>query len=89
MNLFIGTLLVLFFAAGGAWGWWRGSRDLKSPPERNDCPAGTSRRDFARRLHKRYKRRRILLTVGGAVGSAVGGFALLVFLSTQRWLFKK
>jgi hypothetical protein len=33
MNWIIGTLLVLFSAVGGSLGWWKGTRDLGSPPD--------------------------------------------------------
>jgi len=85
MNWLIGSLLVLFFAAGGVWGWWKGTKDLASPPGRLDRPIGVGRREYERRLQKRYRRRRILLTVGGSVGSATVGFGLLLFASFRRW----
>jgi hypothetical protein len=34
MNWIIGTLLVLVSAVGGRLGWWKGTRDLASPPDR-------------------------------------------------------
>jgi hypothetical protein len=89
MSWFIATLLVIFFFAGGTWGWWKGTRDLDSPPDRNDVPFGMRRREFARRLHKRYRRRRLVLTVGGAVGAVAGGFALLLVAAQFRWSMDK
>ena len=40
MNWIIGSLLVLFSAGGGGLGWWKGTRDLASPPYRCDRPVG-------------------------------------------------
>ena len=85
MNWIIGTLLVLFSAAGGSLGWWKGTRGLASPPDRYDRPIGVGRREHERRIQKRYRRRRVLLTVAGIVGGAVGGFALLLLASLRRW----
>ena len=78
-------LLVLFAIAGAALGWRKGTRDLKRPPERFDHPIGMSGREFARWLEKRYRRRRVLLTAGVTIGSAVGGFTLMLLASLQRW----
>jgi hypothetical protein len=83
--MIVGTVLALFFVAGGTWGWWKGTRDLASPPERYDRPIGMGRRDFERRLLQRYRRRRILLTIGGSVGAAAVAFAVLLFASFRRW----
>lgn len=85
MSWLIGSLLVLFAVAGGAWGWWKGTRELAHPPDRLDRPIGMERREFDRRLNRRYRRRRLLLTIGGTIGGAVGGFALLLFASFRRW----
>ena len=85
MNWIIGTLLVLFSIAGGVWGWWKGTKDLASPPDRFDRPIGVGRREFERQIKKRYRLRRILLTVGGIVGGAVGGFVLLLVAAIRRW----
>lgn len=85
MNWLIGTLLVLFFVGGGAYGWWKGTRDLANPPDRLDRPIGVGRREFERRLQRRYRRRRILLTVGWSVGAGVGGFGVLLAASFRRW----
>lgn len=82
MNWTIGTILVLFAIAGGTWGWWKGTRELAHPPDRLDRPIGVGRREFERQLNTRYRRRRILLTVGGTIGSAVGGFVLLLLFAT-------
>ena len=79
------ALLVLFFVAGGVWGWWKGTRDLANPPNRLDRPIGVSRREFERQLQKRYRRRRILLTIGGSLGAGIGAFVLLLFASFRRW----
>lgn len=81
----IGTLLALFFVGGGVWGWWKGTKDLASPPERYDRPIGMGRREFNQKLQKRYRRRRILLTVGWSLTTGIGGFALLLFASFRRW----
>ncbi len=83
--MIIAILLSLFTIAGGAWGWIKGTRDLEAPPERHDQPIGMGRRQFARQLKRRYRRRRILLTVTGAVGAGVGSFALLLVASMWRW----
>ena len=83
--MIVGTVLALFFVAGGAWGWWKGTKDLASPPERYDRPIGVGRRDFERGLLQRYRRRRILLTVGGSVGAAAVAFAVLLLASFRRW----
>ena len=85
MSWLIGTLLVLFAVAGGIWGWWKGTRDLAKPPDRLDRPIGIGRREFDRRLVRRYRRRRILLTIGGTLAGGVGGFALLLAASFRRW----
>ena len=85
MNWIIGTLLVLFSATGGSWGWWKGTKDLASPPDRYDRPIGVGRREYERRIQKRYRRRRVLLTTAGIVGGAVGGFALLLLAALRRW----
>jgi hypothetical protein len=81
MSWLIGTLLVLFAIAGGGWGWWKGTRALANPPDFLDRPMGIGRREFERRLYKRYRRRRILLIIGGSLGGAIGGFALLLAAS--------
>ena len=67
-------LLVLFAIAGAALGWWKGTQDLKRPPERFDHPIGMSGREFARWLERRYRRRRVLLTAGRTIAGAAGGF---------------
>ena len=85
MSWIIGTLLALFAIGGGFWGWWKGTRDLAKPPDRLDRPIGVWRREFERRLFARYRRRRLLLTIGGTIGGAVGGFALLLAASFRRW----
>ena len=85
MNWIIPTLLVLFAVAGGTWGWWKGTRDLAKPPDRLDRPIGVGRREFEHRLHARYRRRRVLLTIGGTIGGGLGGFALLLAASFRRW----
>ena len=85
MNWIIGTLLVLFSAVGGSLGWWKGTRDLASPPDRYDRPIGVGRRVYERRIQKRYRRRRVLLTIAGIVGGAVGGFTLLLVAALRRW----
>ena len=85
MNWIIGTLLVLFSVAGGSLGWWKGARDLASPPDRYDRPIGVGRREHERRIQKRYRRRRVLLTIAGIVGAAVGGFTLLLVAALRRW----
>jgi hypothetical protein len=85
MNWIIGTLLVLFAIAGGSLGWWKGTKDLASPPDRYDRPIGVGRREHERRIQKRYRLRRTLLTVGGTLGGAGGGFALLLVAAIRRW----
>ena len=85
MNWIIGTLLVLFSAVGGSLGWWKGTKDLASPPDRYDRPIGVGRREYERRIHKRYRRRRVLLTIAGIVGGAVGGSTLLLVAALRRW----
>ena len=85
MNWIIGTLLVLFSLAGGVYGWWKGTRDLASPPDRYDRPIGVGRREYERRIQTKYRRRRVLLTVGGFVAGAVGGFAFLLVAAIRRW----
>lgn len=85
MNWLVGTILVLFALLGGSWGWWKGSKDLANPPGRYDRPIGVGRREYERQIQKRYRRRRILLTVGGTVGMAAIGFGLLVLAATRRW----
>ncbi|GEP58562.1 hypothetical protein [Reyranella soli] len=85
MNWIIGTLLVLFAVAGGGLAWWKGTRDLASPPGRYDRPIGVGRREYERQLQLRYRRRRILLTVAGIVGGAVGGFAFLLVAAIRHW----
>ena len=85
MNWIIGTLLVLFSAVGGSLGWWKGTQDLASPPDRYDRPIGVGRREHERRIQKRCGRRRVLLTIAGIVGGAVGGFTLLLVASLRRW----
>jgi hypothetical protein len=85
MNWIIGTLLVLFSLAGGGWGWWRGTRDLASPPDRYDRPIGVGRREHERHIQRRYRTRRILLTVGGVLAGAAGGFAFLMVAAIRRW----
>ena len=79
------VVVVLFAVAGGTWGWWKGTRDLARPPDRLDRPIGVGRREFERQLYRRYRRRRILLTVGGTIGAAVGGFVLLLLASLRHW----
>ena len=81
----IGTLLALFAVGGGTWGWWKGTRELAKPPDRLDRPMGVGRREFERRLAKRYRRRRILWTIAGTVGAAVAGFVVLLAASFRRW----
>ena len=85
MNWTIGTLLVFFSAVGGSLGWLKGTKDLASPPDRYDRPIGVGRREHERRIQKRYRRRRVLLTIAGIVGGAVGGFALLLLAALCRW----
>lgn len=85
MNWIIVTLLALFSIIGGVYGWWKGTRDLASPPERYDRPIGIGRREYDHLIITRYRRRRILWTVGGAVGGAAGGFALLLIAAIRRW----
>ena len=85
MNWIIGTLLVLFSAVGGGLGWWKGTKDLASPPDRYDRPIGVGRREYERRIQKRYRRRRVLLIIAGVVGGAVGGFVLLLIVALRRW----
>ena len=85
MTWLVILLVVLFAAAGGGWGWWKGSRDLANPPDRYDRPIGVGRREHERRIQKRYRRRRILFTVGGTLGVGLAGFALLVLAATRRW----
>ena len=85
MNWIIGTLLVLFTVAGGSLAWWKGTRDLANPPERFDRPIGIGRREYDRQIQLRYRRRRILLTVAGVVGGAVGGFAFLLVAAIRHW----
>ncbi len=85
VNWIIGTLLVLFSVAGGSWGWWKGTRDLASPPDRYDRPIGVGRREHERRIEKRYRLRRILLTVGGILAGAGGGFVFLMVAALRRW----
>ena len=85
MNWIISTLLVMFAIAGGSWGWSKGTKDLASPPDRYDRPIGVGRREHERRIQKRYRLRRILLTVGGTLGAAAGGFALLPVAALRRW----
>ena len=85
MNWIISTLLVMFSIAGGSLGWWKGTKDLASPPDRYDRPIGVGRREHERRIQKRYRLRRILLTVGGILGGAAGGFALLLVAALRRW----
>lgn len=85
MNWIIATLLVLFSVAAGSLGWWKGTRDLSSPPDRYDRPIGVGRREHERRIQKRYRRRRVLLTIAGIVGGAVGGFTLLLIAALRRW----
>jgi len=85
MNWIISTLLVMFAIAGGSWGWWKGTKDLASPPDRYDRPIGVGRREHERRIQKRYRLRRILLTVGGTLGAAAGGFAFLLVAALRRW----
>ena len=71
MNWIIGTLLVLFSAVGGSLGWWKGTKDLASPPDRYDRPIGVGRREHERRIQKRYRRRRVLpLPASSAAPSA-------------------
>jgi hypothetical protein len=83
MNSIIATLLVLFSIAGGGLGWWKGTRDLASPPDRHDRPIGVGRREHDRQIQKRY-RRRLLLTVAGVLGGAIGGFAVLLVVAIRR-----
>jgi hypothetical protein len=85
MNWIIGTLLVLFSAAGGSLGWWKGTQDLARPPDRYDRPIGVGRREHERRIQRRYRLRRILLTTGGILGGAAGGFAFLLVAAIRRW----
>lgn len=85
MNWIISTLLVMFAIAGGSWGWWKGTKDLASPPDRYDRPIGVGRREHERRIQKRYRLRRMLLTVGGTLGAAAGGFAFLLVAALRRW----
>jgi hypothetical protein len=85
VNWIIGTLLVLFSLAGGGLGWWKGSRDLARPPDRYDRPIGVGRREHERRIQTRYRLRRMLLTGGGILGGAAGGFALLMLAAIRRW----
>ena len=85
MNWIIGSLLVLFALAGGSWGWWKGTKDLASPPHRHDRPVGVGRREHGRNIQKRYRRRRVLLTIASIVCGAIGGFALLLVAAIRRW----
>ncbi|CAN5833837.1 hypothetical protein BH11PSE3_BH11PSE3_33940 [soil metagenome] len=85
MNWLVGTVLVLFALLGGVGGWWKGSKDLANPPGRYDRPIGVGRREHERSLQKRYRRRRILLTVVGTVAATAVGFGLLVLAATRRW----
>ena len=48
MNWIIGTLLVLFSTVGGSLGWWKGTKNLASPPDRYDRPIGVGRREHER-----------------------------------------
>ena len=85
MNWLVGTALVLFALLGGGWGWWKGSKDLANPPGRYDRPMGVGRREHERRIQKRYRRRRIIMTVGGVLVTTVVGFGLMVLAATRRW----
>jgi hypothetical protein len=85
MNWIIGALLVLFAIGGGSLGWWKGTKDLARPPDRYDRPIGVGRRQHECRIQKRYRLRRTLLTVGGTLGGAAGGFALLLIAAIRRW----
>lgn len=73
--------LGLFCVEGGAWGWWRGTKDLADAVERDDRPIGMGRREYQRHLRKRYQRRRILLTFVGFALSGVASFTVLIWMS--------
>jgi hypothetical protein len=76
--LIVGVLTVL--AGAGAWlGWYQGTKPLY---RRSDDPmdAPFLRRGSASPRLSRLKRQRVLLTVFYAVGAAIGGVALMVYL---------
>ena len=56
-----------------------------NPPDRPRPPDRRGRREFESRLFRRYRRRRILRTIGGTLGGAVVGFGLLLAASFRRW----
>jgi hypothetical protein len=85
MHWLIYTLLAVFAVGGCVAGWWKGSRDLARPPDRHDRPIGVGRRDYERQLGTRYRRRRILWTIGGFFGGAGGGFAFLMLAAIRHW----
>jgi hypothetical protein len=76
--LILGVLTAL--AGAGAWlGWYQGTKPIY---RRSDDPMDVpfSRRGSAGPRLSRLKRQRVVLTVFFAVGAALGGVAVMIYL---------
>lgn len=75
-------IIVAVFTIGGAgWGWWRATQNIENPPDKYDFPGGMTRREHLSLLSKKHRRRRIPLTVGAALASGTGAFAMLMAIA--------
>ena len=85
MRFVVPILLLALGGVFGVWGWRRGTRDVVYLPGRHaDRPIGVGREEWERTLGRRFRRRRILLTIGGAIGIPAAAFAVLMIAAVLR-----
>ena len=63
----LGGIVLLGAIFGSLLGCRRGSNLIDSPSEQGDYPTGMNYQEHVRMLQERYRKHRVMLTVGGAL----------------------
>lgn len=79
----IALVLLIGGLAGGAWGWWIGTRSMRAPGA-YDLPIGEQSKAYVPRTRRRLRRRRFYLVIGSAVATPLLLLGALTFFAVQR-----
>ena len=85
MILAFSLLLLVVSVVFGIWGWRRGTWSVEHLPGLHlDHPVGMTQAEWGVILARRYRLRRWLMTLGGALGAPAVAFAVIMFLAHRR-----